>query len=161
MCLDFIALLVVSIAWSLSVINANQPIINTQELDDNDAELLPEINRDFLIFWAILFFTCVAGIIELIPSFYISGSKTPNQFMLTIIFLGLVIVLLLSISQCLKVLRGNTMLEGRFRLEIRRVIEANPTLSRILLERHSLLVSFVILTSVAIFFVLLCISITA
>jgi len=69
----------------------------------HDAQLLAETNRDFLIFYAILFFTCVTAMIELLPYVKITLRSIPAD----ILYFGLLGGLIVSVNQGLTTHRSN------------------------------------------------------
>jgi TolA-binding protein len=93
------------------------------ELLDNiktreDAQLLEETNRDFIIFYGILFFTCVLAMIGLIP--YVNFNPCVNfklgSVPADILYLGLISILIYSINQSLDAHNSNIYLNltGKF-----------------------------------------------
>jgi hypothetical protein len=86
-------------------------------VNKEDAKFLAETNRDFLIFYAILFFTCVTAMIELSPFVgYASNSISTADFVYGLLLVGLA----LSIIQGMATHRSNISinLSGKLGSEI-------------------------------------------
>jgi hypothetical protein len=62
---------------------------NLDVLTDANAKFEVERNADFLIFWAVLFFTCVVGIIELLQLFDPKAKQTEELLLLSLLYFGL------------------------------------------------------------------------
>jgi hypothetical protein len=82
-------------------------------LGERDAKYSAEILREFSIFFAVLFFTCVVGIIELLPEFgKIKGIY--GLVAISIIYFGLLVGVIFSIDKCFWLYEQNKAYAGRF-----------------------------------------------
>jgi len=98
-------------------------------VDFEEGKFLAETNRDFIIFWAVLFFTCIVGLIELLSELNRNAGKWLKLFVATLYFL-LVVGIILSMSQCWNIYRVSYALtyNGKLGPEIENFIRANPSL---------------------------------
>ena len=95
------------------------------------ARLIVEGNRDFLVFYIVLLFTCVMGIIELLPELNeFHCKKTDLKVILTLMYLILVAGILFSTYQCWHVYRISYELtySGKLGQELKRFATDNPSI---------------------------------
>lgn len=95
-----------------------------------------ETNREILVFWAILIFTCVVGIIELLPeideqkfSDGLTISLTNAQSYVFLIYFGLLIGMVVSTHSAFSRYRESNklVLEGKLGEELKEYAKAHPT----------------------------------
>jgi hypothetical protein len=67
-----------------------------------------ELYRDLLLFFAVVFFTCVVGVIELLPELEkINGLFSWSWLALTVLYFGLVVGIEYSMDRCFWLYRRN------------------------------------------------------
>lgn len=80
-------------------------------MENRDRRAVAELLRDFIVFFAILFLTCVVGIIELLGEFEkikgIFGGVT-----IFIIYFGLVFLMIFGVNKCFWLYEQNKMYKG-------------------------------------------------
>jgi len=82
--------------------------------DRDDAKLTSEYLRDFVIFFAVLFFTCVVGIIELLPELEkISGFCTIRWITVSILYFALVGLMMFGVWTCFWLYKDNRRYWGK------------------------------------------------
>ena len=91
--------------------------VNLQERNTKHREEVTkyraEVLREFSIFFAVLFFTCVVGIIELLPEFEkISGVF--GRIAISAIYFGLLAGIIFSIDRCFWLYEQNKSLAGKY-----------------------------------------------
>lgn len=82
-------------------------------MGNRDRSFIAQLLREFIIFFAVLFFTCVVGIIELLPEF----DKIEGMFGLlsiSAIYFGLLIGMVFSVDKCFWLYERNKMFAGKF-----------------------------------------------
>ena len=111
------------------------------------AKLAVEFNRDMLVFWALLFFTCVVGIIELLPQIKeqpISNIGLPGidlrneQTYISVIYFGLLGGMIFSILNSFRIYRDSKklVLAGELGEDSKKYAEKNFTwIGRLILTR--------------------------
>jgi len=62
-------------------------------------------NSDFIIYWVILFFTCVIGIVETFS--VLRGSNSIQKFLLFLLYLGLLTGAICSVTRVFDIMREN------------------------------------------------------
>lgn len=80
---------------------------------NEDAKFGAEVLREFAIFFAVLFLTCVVGIIELLPEI----EKINGLFSWTsvsTIYFGLLFGIVYSMDKCFWLYKQNRMFSGKF-----------------------------------------------
>ena len=87
-------------------------------VEKRDKKYTAEVLREFSIFFAVLFFTCVVGIIELLPEFD-KISKYPyllsfGWIFLSILYFGLLFGIVFCIDRCFWLYDQNKRLAGEF-----------------------------------------------
>jgi hypothetical protein len=100
----------------------------------NSGRYREEINRDYLIFWAVLFFTCLVGIIGLLSFIHENLSiELLGKFDVYVIYFVLLAGILLSFSRCVNIMReGKALTEnGILGVGFREYVEANDTFTKI------------------------------
>jgi nicotinamide riboside transporter PnuC len=131
-----------------------------EDIEDS-ARLQQEINRDALIFWAVLVFTCVVGIIGLLPQIHSASLLSVSgvlQVCLAIIYLGLLIGMLFSIWRVVETYKENRMLalSGRLGKEIeKRAKETRTTIDKFIDCKRRRCVSVLVIVITFVFFVIL------
>lgn len=71
--------------------------------------------REILIFFAVLFFTCVVGIIELLPQLEeINGLLSWNWLLISSVYFGLLAGIDYSVKKCFWLYRENRTLREKF-----------------------------------------------
>ncbi len=110
------------------------------------ARLIVEGNRDFLVFYVVLFFTCVVGIIELLSEFdnvdrKFSKKGDDEKIALTLLYLFLVAGIFFSISQCWNVYRISYALtyNGKLGNDLMNFAKENPSFVDILEKNYGFL----------------------
>jgi hypothetical protein len=81
-------------------------------MKSEDYKYWSQFYRDFLIFFAVLFFTCVVGIIELLPEFE-KTSGLWSVVVISIVYFGLVLGIDYGIEKCFWLYRVNKEFIGR------------------------------------------------
>jgi hypothetical protein len=126
------------------------------------AKIRAETYRDTLIFWAVLVFTCVVGIIALLPEINIisnlSLSAIIQQICLGIIYFALLGVMVFSIWRVLGVYKDGRelALSGSLGKAIERQAKTNRTsMDKFIDRRRHMLVSKIAISFMFIVFVLL------
>ena len=121
---------------------------NIDALTQEGARLEVESNNDFLIFYAVLFFTCVVGTIELLPSFEEWVKKGSwEKRLLSFLYAGLLFGMLFSISSSWRILRENhdIIFSGKLENGIKDYISANQTIFDHLLDvRYEAIIKIII-----------------
>ena len=82
-------------------------------MTNEDAEFRAELLREFAIFFAVLFLTCVVGIIELLSEF----EKINGLFgwiSISSIYFGLLFGIVYSMDKCFWLYEQNRMFSGKF-----------------------------------------------
>ena len=92
-----------------------------------------EGNSSFLTFWAILFFTCVVGVIELLPevkSLWQTGDSV-LFILISGLYASLIVGMWLCIYSCVRIIRENVnfILDGRLGKEFIEHAKNYPTIS--------------------------------
>jgi len=74
-----------------------------------------QLLREFTIFFAVNFFTCVVGIIELLPEFEkIIGFYSWRFIAISALYFGLLLGIVFSVNKCFWLYEQNRALVGRF-----------------------------------------------
>ena len=79
-----------------------------------DRRLRGEVLREFSIFFAVLFLTCIVGIIELLPEFDKIHGNVWLGGSLSAIYFGLLAGIIFSIDKCFWLYEQNKRLAGEF-----------------------------------------------
>jgi len=74
-------------------------------LTPESAEFEISQNSDLLIYWVILFFTCVVGIVEMFSA--LRGSNSIQKFLLFLLYLGLLTGAVCSVTRVFDIMREN------------------------------------------------------
>lgn len=132
------------------------------------AKLRVESNRDMLIFWAVLFFTCVVGIIELLPeirelTFPLRGISlitifASNQTYVTCIYFGLLSGMVFSIINAFNVYRNSFDLVQKDELgaDGKKSVKDYPTyIDRLMFLKGDKIAESCLISLIFLFFVLL------
>ena len=83
-------------------------------MKEENTKTIAELLRDFTIFFAVLFFTCTVGIIELLPEL----EKIRGIFgfiSLTLLYFILLFGIVFSINKCFELYDENKNFAGRYR----------------------------------------------
>lgn len=84
-------------------------------MNDKSAKHWADFYREFLIFFAIVFFTCVVGIIELLPEFEnINTIISWRWFVVSLVYFGLLSGILYSLDKCFWLYGRNKIHGGNF-----------------------------------------------
>jgi len=129
------------------------------------AKLRVETNREMLVFWAVLFFTCVVGIIELLSEIKVqsfSSGLTPSwtnaQSYIFLIYFGLLIGMILSVHSAFSRYKESNrlVLDGELGAELKNYAETHPTWMDTLIRwRANIILEAIIIVSILFVFVLL------
>ena len=120
-----------------------------------DRRLAGEVLREFSIFFAVLFLTCIVGIIELLPEFDKIHGNVWLGGSLSAIYFGLLALMIFSIDKCFWLYEQNKRLTGEFGFnfpEIEPFYLKGKKIERLLIA--GILVTFFILYLVKIGFLL-------
>jgi len=81
-------------------------------LENRDRKFVTQLLREFIIFFAVMFFTCTVGIIELLPEF----DKIDGIFgwiAISTIYFGLLAGIIFSIDKCFWLYEQNKRFAGK------------------------------------------------
>ena len=84
------------------------------DVGNRDKKFRGEVLREFSIFFAILFLTCIVGIIELLPEFDKIHGNVWLGGSLSAIYFGLLAGIIFSIDKCFWLYELNKRLAGEF-----------------------------------------------
>lgn len=120
----------ISLIPTIILVNSvnTQPDVSTL-ITIEDAKFIAGINRDFIIFWAILFFTCVVGIIELLGHIDDFIKNRTHETLIAILYFSLVAGIICSVFQAWNIYRINYALayQTKLGLNIENFVRANPS----------------------------------
>jgi len=100
-------------------------------LEEKYGRFLAETNRDFIIFYAILLFTFVVGIIELLPVFDKKYFSFPFGIsLLSLLYTGMLIGIIFCIWGCFGIYRASANLTRSSSLgnDLKKITEKYPTI---------------------------------
>jgi hypothetical protein len=120
--------------WILFVHNPNVPCPN---LTPEEAKFETQNNVNFMLFWAVLFFTCIIGIIELIPSLKVDEIRIVERNCLVLFYIILLGGIEFSVPRIWNLYRENFQITfcGKLGQNILEWVQSTPgTLDNILLN---------------------------
>jgi len=106
---------------------------------NESAKFKAEINRDFLIFWAIIFFTCITGIIALLQHLKTVQTGTERALFL-ILYFGLVLGVLVSMTTSWNIIRESQEFtrRGLLGLDFQQYMQKNKSMFELLSFENTL-----------------------
>ena len=133
-------------------------------LSKEDAKFLAETYREFIIFYAVLFFTCVVGIIELLPQVekwtFDFGLRfwTFDLPLCLLYFLGFLLGIIISIHECFDIYRKSAKLtrSGQLGYGVKEYVKEHPTIiDHFILTKKGTIIEVVLIIGVLSIFTLL------
>lgn len=80
-----------------------------------DKKFVAELFRDLLLFFAVIFFTCVVGIIGLLPEFEeTNGLLSWSTIVISVLYFGLLVGIDYSLDRCFFLYKQNKAYGGEF-----------------------------------------------
>ena len=99
------------------------------EMSEETAKFVFSTSREFLIFWAVLFFTCLVGIIELLSEVKHPFNHSCCDCFIFALYLGLVVGMVLSVFQCFQIVNSSIQLNEFLPVDYQQYVESHRTFS--------------------------------